>query len=93
MKVIYATPIIERIAEAAQAADIENKTIEKIVLDLDECRRLRKEERVLARYYASLHNPPVGVHSTSLLDYGRRITKGDWCVVYGIRVEAGESAP
>lgn len=93
MKVVYTKPMIERIATAVHDAEVENKTIEKIVLDLDECRRLRAEGRSLARYCASPHNPPVGVPSVSLLDYGRRITKGDWCMVYGVRVEAGESQP
>ena len=86
MKVVLRKPIIERIFDEKMKADEAMREIEKIELDLGECRRLRREIGDMRLYcYADV------VPSTSLFSLGRKITKGDWCMVAGVRIEATES--
>lgn len=84
MKVIFRKSILDRIVDDAAKAAMDDREIEKIELDLGECKRLRRELEPVWR--GAL--PP-----SSLADPGRLITKGDHVHVCGIRIEAAESEP
>lgn len=85
MKVIFRKPMLDRILDEVQKAEIADQEIEKILLDVSECKRLRRECEPLIRGMSHPHIP------NSLGDPGRRIRQGDYVHICGVQIEAAES--
>lgn len=91
MEVKHKKSIYDKVLLAANEALRTHKVIDEIVLTLEECAQLRREFNSYLVFQPVAPKTSVSNGPGSLIDIGRKITKGDWCTLMGIKLVAGES--